>query len=185
MRKRPLVKQTLNLLSILLLAIAITGGGAAVGAAQSRIVNVVHAGGPDVQDTDWPGSGPGFDKDYSLIAFKYADGTASGQLNDRWADGVLPGTTALHADINCVHVVGNIAWVSGVITQGTYIDPDVTIDLTGWYVRTRVQDNGRNNDPDDPDRIAISQVRSSAPFVCSNMFMSPFLDMPRGQVTVR
>lgn len=172
-------------LGILCLALILLPSGRALGQGQSPIVNFVSAGGPDIQDTDYPGSRPGYDKNYSLVAIRYADGTTSGELIDRWASGVLPKTTALRADIDCVHVVGNTAWVSGVVTQGTYIDADGTIDLTGWYVRTRVQDNGANNDPTNPDKIAFSQVRSSAPFPCANMFQSTFWDMPGGQVVVR
>lgn len=151
--------------------------------AQSPIVNFVHAGGSDIQDPDLPGSGPGFDKNYSLVALKFADGTASGKLIDRYAGG---GGLGLKADIDCVHVVGNIAWLSGVITQGQYLDADGNpVDISGYYVRTRVQDNGNNTDPANPDRVAFTQFRSSAPFACANMFSSTFWDMPGGQVTIR
>ena len=168
---------TLSMLVSLVIAVGITGQ------AQSPIVNVIHAGGSDIQDPDFPGSGPGFDKNYSLIAFKYADGTASGKLIDRYSGG---GGQGLRADINCVHVVGNIAWLSGVITQGAVLDNDGNpASVVGYYVRTRVQDNGDNNDPANPDKVAFTQFRSSAPFPCANMFMSTFWDMPGGQVTVR
>jgi hypothetical protein len=153
---------------------------------QSRIANFVSAGGPDVEDPDLPfDTGPGIDKNYSLTAFKYADGTANGILIDRWgrASG-LPGSTALRADIDCVHVVDNNAWVSGVVTQGLLIDEFGEIDLAGWYVRTRVQDNGNNNDAGNPDRIGISVIRNTAPFDCTLMLGGSF-DMPNGQVTIR
>lgn len=151
--------------------------------AQSPIVNVVYAGGPDIEDPDLPGSGPGFDKNYSLVAFKFADGTASGKLIDRYSGG---GGLGLKADINCVHVVGSTAWLSGVITQGAVLDDGGNpVSIVGYYVRTRVQDNGINNDPSNPDKVAFTQFRSSAPFVCSGMFMSTFWDMPGGQVMIR
>ena len=151
--------------------------------AQSPIVNFVHAGGSDIEDPDLPGSGPGFDKNYSLLAIKYADGTGSGKLIDRYAGG---GGLGLKADIDCIHVVGNTAWVSGVVTQGQLLDNEGNpFSIVGWYVRTRVQDNGRNNDPTSPDRVAFTQARSSAPFLCANGFMSAFWDMPGGQVIVR
>jgi len=151
--------------------------------AQSTIVNIVHAGGSDVQDPDLPGSGPGFDKNYSLVAFKFADGTARGKLIDRYSGG---GGLGLKGDIDCVHVAGNTAWLSGVITQGQFLDANGNpVDITGYYVRTRVQDNGDNTDPANPDRVAFTQFRSSAPFPCANMFGSTFWDMPGGQVTIR
>lgn len=159
------------------------GAGAIIVQAQSPIVNVVHAGGSDVQDPDLPGSGPGFDKNYSLVAFKFADGTARGKLIDRYAGG---GGLGLKGDIDCVHVVGNTAWLSGVITQGQTLDADGNpVDITGYYVRTRVQDNGDNTDPANPDRVAFTQFRNSAPFPCANMFGSAFWDMPGGQVNIR
>jgi hypothetical protein len=162
-------------------SLMIAAGPIAVTAA-SPIVNVIHAGGPDVEDPDLPGSGPGFDKNYSLVAFKFADGSARGKLVDRYAGAGL----GLKGDIDCVHVLGNIAWLSGVITQGQTLDADGNpVDITGYYVRTRVQDNGDNTDPANPDRVAFTQFRSSAPFPCANMFMSAFWDMPGGQVTVR
>lgn len=75
-------------LGILCLALILLPSGRALGQGQSPIVNFVSAGGPDIQDTDYPGSRPGYDKNYSLVAVRYADGTASGELIDRWASGV-------------------------------------------------------------------------------------------------
>jgi hypothetical protein len=171
-------------LSLLIVAIAIsTVPGAGTGIAQSPMVNFVHAGGSDIEDPDLPGSGPGFDKNYSLVARKFADGTASGKLIDRYAGG---GGVGLKGDIDCVHVLGNTAWLSGIITQGLTLDVDGNpVDITGYYVRTRVQDNGDNTDSTNPDRVAFTQFRSSAPFPCTNMFGSTFWDMPGGQVIVR
>jgi hypothetical protein len=164
-------------------AAAILAFAAATTNAQSPMINFVHAGGSDIEDPDLPGSGPGFDKNYSLIAIKYADGTARGRLVDRFAGG---GGLGLKGDIDCVHVVGNTAWLSGVITQGATLDADGNpVSLVGYYVRTRVQDNGDNNDPANPDRVAFTQWRNTLPFPCANMFGSVFWDMPGGQVIVR
>jgi hypothetical protein len=150
--------------------------------AQGPIVNFVHAGGPDLEDGDVPGSEPGFDKNFSLMAFRYADGSASGTLTDGYAGG---GNLGLRAQIDCVHVVGNTAWVSGVVTRGRLLDADGNpVDIAGYYVRTAVQDNGNNSDPSNPDKIAFSAIRSTAPFVCTTMVGTLF-DMPHGQVTVR
>ena len=168
---------------LFLAGIALILGPGSTTNAQSPIVNTIHAGGSDIEDPDIPGSGPGFDKNYSLVAFKFADGTAAGKLIDRFAGG---GGLGLKANIDCVHVVGNTAWVSGIVTQGQLPDIDGNpITIVGWYVRTRVQDNGDNTDPANPDRVAFTQVRESAPFLCTNMFLSTFWDMPGGQATVR
>ena len=181
--RRSVTERAAGLMPVLLLAMMIAGMGTVTGNAQSAIVNFVHAGGPDIQDPDFPGTGPGFDKNYSLVAFKYADGTAAGNLIDRYAGG---GGQGLKANIDCVHVVGNTAWLSGVITQGAILDSEGNpVSIVGYYVRTRVLDNGDNIDPANPDKVAFTQFRSSAPFVCSSMFTSTFWDMPGGQVTVR
>ena len=180
MKNAPTIKRHFLLFLAVITTLVFT---AAVANAQSPIVNFVHAGGSDIEDPRIPGSGPGFDKNYSLLAMKFADGTATGKLVDRYAGG---GGLGLKANIDCVHVVGNTAWVSGIITQGAFPDEDGNpVSIVGWYVRTRVQDNGNNNDPANPDRVAFTQFRSSAPFVCSNMFTSSFWDMPGGQDIVR
>lgn len=172
-----------KILCFLIVAMLVAFGNAAANA-QGQIVNFISAGGPDVYDPDLPGTEPGVDKNFSLSAFKFADGSGRGILIDRFASGLLPGTTAVRADLDCVHVVGNTAWVSGVITQGLYIDEIGEIDFTGWYVRTVVQDNGPNNDPATPDRVGISVIRQSPAFDCSLMRGGLF-DFPAGQVQVR
>jgi hypothetical protein len=172
-----------GLLCSFCVAAALTvGPGVSSSDAQSPIVNFVSAGGADIIDPRFPESEPGWDKNYSLVAFKYADGTASGRLTDRWSGG--PGL-GVQADIDCVHVVGSTAWLSGVVTKGQTLDEEGNpVDLAGYFVRTRVQDNGPNNDPNNPDRVSLSIVRNTAPFVCSAMLGGLF-DMPRGQVIVR
>ena len=161
--------------------------GGPSGLAQSPIVNSVHVGGPDLEDPDFPfDSGPGVDKNFSLAAFKYADGTAGGRFTDRWGPGIgLQGTTVFRASIDCAHVVGNNAWVSGVVNQGLYIGETGEIDITGWYVSARVQDNGNNNNPSNRDRIGLSIFNDTEPFDCTQMWDDELFDMPRGQVRVR
>jgi hypothetical protein len=163
-------------------AFLLAGPGGFSVQAQSPLVHFVSAGGPDIADPDFPGSGPGFDKNFSLVAFKYSDGTSAGVLVDRWSGG--PGL-GLRAQIDCVHVVGNTAWMTGVVTQGNTLDLyGNVVSLAGYYVRTRVQDNGDNTDPLNPDKIAFAITRASAPFVCTAMLGGLF-DMPAGQVIVR
>ena len=180
---RRLSTTTLITLALILSGLGFPGATSVKG--QSRIVNLVSAGGPDVADPDLPfETGPGVDKNFSLVAIKYGDGTVRGELVDRWGSGLLPGTTMLRANIDCLYVEGNTAWVSGVITQGLYIDETGSVDFTGAYIRTLVQDNGTNNDPTNPDRIGFSVMRRTAPWICSEKRGALF-DMPAGQVNVR
>ena len=93
---------------------------------------------------------PGCDANFSLVANQDADGDVSGQYSDRFANG-----DGFHAVVDCLVVIGNDAWISGVITQGR-IDG---IDLAGLDVLARVRDNGTSqNDP-----RARSVSRSSTP----------------------
>ncbi|HET9157796.1 MAG TPA: hypothetical protein VFN91_14080, partial [Myxococcaceae bacterium] len=83
-----------------------------------------------------------------------------------------------HAQIDCLVVDGNEAWVSGIITSGTFNGAD----LTGLSVVARIQDNGKSaNDP--PDAISASFI-AIAP-VCTDRPNLPLNPMTDGQVTVR
>lgn len=83
-----------------------------------------------------------------------------------------------HAVINCVHVVGNQAWVSGTVTSGNFQG----FDLTGLPFITSVVDNGRSaNDP--PDQISFSFLGDPTP--CTAAPILDLNDKTRGQVTVQ
>jgi hypothetical protein len=117
---------------------------------------------------------PGCDGNFSLVANQYADGSVSGQYSDRFANG-----NGFHADVDCLVVSGNDAWISGVITQGRFDG----IDLAGLEVLTRVRDNGTSaNDP--PDQISFSFIDTVLPD-CTEQPDLPLLDTPQGQVTIR
>ena len=140
--------------------------------AMSPVVHHVNAGGPDACEAigfDHPGCNGNF----SVSARVYADGSVSGQYVDRFTRG-----DGFHAEIDCVSVVGDDAWVSGVITQGTLNG----LDLTGLPVATRVRDNGTSaNDP--PDQIGFSIIGDARP--CTLHINYQLLAAPDGQVSVR
>jgi hypothetical protein len=140
--------------------------------AMTPVVHHVNAGGPDACGAlgfDHPGCNGNF----SLSAREYSDGRMLGQYTDRFTQG-----DGFHAEIDCVSVVGDDAWVSGVITQGTFDGQD----LTGQPVATRVRDNGTSaNDP--PDQISFSWLGDARP--CTLHVPYPLLDAPEGQVSVR
>ena len=144
---------------------------AAAASAQSPIVNRVSVGGPDAcAFFGFPH--PGCDANFSLSAKRYADGTASGQYTDRFAKG-----DGFHAVIDCLVVVGNTAWISGVITHGTAGGTD----LAGLPVATRVQDNGTSA-KDPSDKISFSVIGDPRP--CTAMLPYVLFDAPDGQVKV-
>jgi len=146
--------------------------------ATGPVVHRVSAGGPDACIA-FGFEHPGCDGNYSLVATQYADGSVSGQYTDRFARG-----DGFHAVIDCLVVVGNDAWVSGVITQGTFTLSDGSeFDLTGLFVATRVRDNGTSaNDP--ADQISFSIIEFEQ-LDCTDQVDYPLLDAPEGQVVVR
>jgi hypothetical protein len=157
--------------SVLLISLLIT----TVAAAGGPITHRVSVGGPDFC-AEW-GTSPGCDKNFSLVAIQYADGSVSGQWTDQWGGG----TGGFHAEINCLSIEGNDAWVSGVITKGVLRNPDTgeKLDVAGWTVSTRVRDNGTSaNDPAD-------QISLSFPYgICTEQPEYPLFQAPQGQSVV-
>ena len=142
-------------------------------AALARSPSVVHhvtAGGPDA--CTGAGDKPGCDGNFSLVASQYADGTASGQYTDRFANG-----SGFKAVVDCVRVVGNEAWISGRITSGRAGDND----LAGLPFSTLVADNGTSA-AQPPDQISTSHVGNETP--CTDLSPWDLFDMPQGQVIV-
>ena len=119
------------------------------------------------------------DKNYSLIALQRADGSVTGRYTDMFGAGTTTG--GYHVDVDCLMVVGNSAWIGGIITNGSLNGSDVT----GQRALTRVVDNGKStNDP--PDQISFSYKLpfNSSPALCKEPPFLPLLVMTDGQVTV-
>ena len=162
--------------SVFTIALVLVLGPAAL--AKGPVVHHVSAGGPDAC-IFFGFTHPGCDGNFSLVANAYADGSVSGQYTDRFARG-----DGFHAVVNCVSVVGSEAWVSGVITLGTFTDPVTgeVFDLAGLPVATRVRDNGTSaNDP--ADQISFSFLGDPTP--CTAHSPYDLFDAPEGQVRVR
>lgn len=167
-RKR--VVATTSALTVLVASILV---GATMAWASGPVVHHVTAGGPDACIA-LGFEHPGCDANFSLVANQYADGDVSGQYTDRFANG-----DGFHAVVDCLVVIGNDAWISGVITQGRFNG----IDLAGLEVLTRVRDNGTSrNDP--ADQISFSFIDTELPD-CTEQPDLPLQDAPEGQVTVR
>lgn len=158
------VSSALTMTLVLVLLLATTASAA------SSIVHRVHVGGPDAC-AGW-GLKPGCDANFSLVAIQRADGSVSGQLIDQFGGGV----GGYHAVIDCLSVTGNEAWVSGVITHGTWGD----LDVTGWPVVVRVRDNGTSA-KDPPDQISIPDIAPT----CDQHPDLQLYDFPQGQVVVK
>ena len=136
-------------------------------AASARADGVVHfasVGGPDQDATNHT------DANFSLVAIQHGDGSVTGE----WTDQFGQGQGGMHAQINCLFVQGNNAWVSGTITSGTFGG----VDLAGLPVITRVQDNGKTG-----DLISFSFIGN--PTLCTAAPNLPLQPQTAGQVIVR
>jgi hypothetical protein len=142
--------------------------------------NVIHkatAGSPDICSA--VGDKPGCDANFSLAAVQYADGSVTGQWVDRTSQ--VNGGGGVHVAINCLNVISNRAYVSGVITQGNS-------DQIGQLALTKVVDNGRST-KDPPDEISVT---INFPGFAGDCESAPAFDgaiplfaIPQGQVVVR
>ena len=110
-------------------------------------IHRVSVGGPDA--CVGIGLKPGCDANFSLLALQGADGSATGKWVDSYSH--VFGGNGPHVAVNCLLVVGNEAWVSGVLTEPK--------EFAGLLLITRVRDNGTTaNDP--PDEISFSLIDS-------------------------
>ena len=151
--------------SILVVSAAVSAAG--------RIVHSVHVGGPDAC-IEQP-QVPGCERNFTLVALQDADGNVRGQYDDEFSGDATGG---FHAVVTCLSISGNDAWISGLITKGTYNG----IDIAGWPVATRVEDNGVSaNDP--ADKISYSFLNDARS--CTEQVAYPLYDMPKGQVSIR
>lgn len=79
---------------------------------------------------------------YSQSAIRHADGSFSGEFE---LSSQQAGSLRIHGDVVCFHIVGNTAYLAGIVDQSNY--EGVT---PGSYVVWNVIDNGEGaNDPPD------------------------------------
>lgn len=149
-----------------------TADGPAFAAGGNPVVHQASVGGADV--CGGLGLQPGCDANFSMIAQERADGTDSG----KWTDIFAKGAGGIHVDVDCLNVVGNEAWVSGIIRDGNFGDQD----LAGLPALTRVSDNGTSsNDP--ADQISFSFIGLA--LTCDDAPNLPLVDLTAGQVKVK
>ena len=136
-------------------------------ASADRVIHKVSVGSADIVPP------PGSDANFSLSAIESADGAVTGQWQDTLFGRGNP-ALALHVDVDCLVVVGNEAWVSGVITQPAF--------LAGLPAITRVRDNGTSAD-DPPDQVSFTFIDIGV--TCTDQPDLPLFDLINGQVTVQ
>ena len=134
-------------------------------ARRGPLVSQVSVGSPDACEAF--GAPTGCDANLSLTASEMADGSVSGQWEDTFAGG-----TPIHVTIDCLNVVGNEAWVSGVVTGPVG---------GGTPVFMRVADNGTSKN-DAPDQLSFLSIGNVS---CQTAPDLQLFDLTNGQVIVR
>ncbi len=135
----------------------------------NAVIHRVSVGGSDQDAT------LNTDANFSLVAIQKSDGSVSGE----WSDQFGQGQGGVQVDVNCLVVVGNQAWIGGIIRSGSTGVGGV--DLSGLPALTRVADNGTSaNDP--PDAISFTFIGLAVQ--CGAQPNLPLLAMTGGQVTV-
>ncbi len=100
---------------------------------------------------------------YAFSAMVDAAGSVRGQAEMKLSDPLVN----LHAQITCLAVEGNSAWVGGVVTHSS--DPSLVAEGTPFW--TQVQDNGAGH-ASAPDRIGFIRLGVPAS-VCNEMRLRP------------
>lgn len=152
--------------------------GLAIQASVGGVIHSATVGGPD--NCSGTGGSPGCDANFSLVAVQLSDGSVRGQWHDSFSQ--ENGGGSIHVEINCLAVVGNEAWVSGVGPEHPWGNE--------WVARLR--DNGVSaNDPADQIGFTVP-VGQPAPRLsggvrqnCSATQDLNTRDAPEGQVVVR
>lgn len=138
-----------------------------IGFASMPPEHFVSVGGRDIFD----------DQNLSMMA-RERNGVVTGQFSDQFTAEL--GGGGVHADIECLRVRGNQAWIRGVVTHGTVFGEDVT----GHYVYSSVRDRGTSaNDP--PDQVSFTYILPDLIPFCENRSAVPLENKPAGQVIVR
>jgi hypothetical protein len=136
-------------------------------ASADSVIHKVSVGSADILPP------PGSDANFSLSAIERADGSVTGQWQDTFFGRGTP-ALALHVEVDCLVVVGNEAWVSGVITRPSF--------FAGLPAVTRVSDNGTSaNDP--ADQVSFTSIDIGV--TCTDQPDLPLFDLINGQVTVQ
>ena len=145
-------------------------GGIGSTVAHAAPVHFVSVGSPDGVIVT-----PGGDGNYSLVATVDANGKVSGEWEDAFTRN--PG---LHMKVTCLTVVGNTAWIGGVITQAS------DNALIGLPTITKVVDNTKDGSGDTISFTFICGPPCTAPVPCSDMpgFLVQF-PINAGNVTVK
>lgn len=118
---------------------------------------------------------PASDKEsYGFSASVDGDGIASGQIQIDFGD-----SEPFHADVTCLAVNGNSAWIGAVVTQ-THDEQAVPVGTQLWV---RVQDNGEGGSGS-PDRMSFVRLAPASFCALQRPAGMPF-EWQHGNIRIR
>jgi hypothetical protein len=177
---------------MLLVGLALVGcernpNEAITASAANRGEHLTDVAAPDVMQSvtghyQFVGINTGNDFKYSLSAIRHADGSVSGEFEER----VLLNSTGefirqTHGTVTCFEIVGNLARIGGLVDHAT--DPRF---LPGTEFRLVVVDNGEGaNDPPDKGSNARFGFPGTAQAFCDTGTSFNLEDVEHGNVEVR
>ena len=157
--------RTLRIVSALLAVAVVMLFVASASTHAAPAVHKVRVGSPDI-------IGPGGDGNFSLIAQVDAAGNVSGEWQDAFTQ-----NQGFHINVTCLTVVGNQAWVGGVITSAR--NPA----FVGLQARTLVVDGGQPNGGGDTIGFTVFFPNGNAPDCSAQPAFQQF-PLNQGQVKI-
>jgi len=112
----------------------------------------------------------------AVHAVRHQDGTVTGQVEAHYPERGL----RVHGEVDCLFVVGNRAYVSGVITN-VEGDPDGLYYSEGTYFILAIQDDGEGHNSN-PDLVSVL-IPSVNPLDCTDPAAQNFADAFRSSLT--
>jgi hypothetical protein len=84
---------------------------------------------------------------YSIAAIRHEDGSVSGEVEERTVfDPTGAFVRSMHGDVKCFTIVGNMAFIAGIVDRVESLAPNQENLIPGAFFRLVVVDNGNGDD---------------------------------------
>ena len=123
---------------------------------------------------------------YSFSAIRHEDGSVSGEIEERT---VVAETgdfqRRMHGTVTCFTIVGNMAFIAGIVDQVESVAPNQQNLIPGAFFRLNVVDNGNGGDPPDMGSNARFGDPRIQPTFCDNLVPFNLEPIEHGNITIR
>lgn len=99
---------------------------------------------------------------YSIAAIRHEDGSVSGEVEERTVfDPTGDFVRSMHGDVKCFTIVGNMAFIAGIVDRVESLAPNQENLIPGAFFRLVVVDNGNGDDapPDMGSNVRFGDPR--------------------------